>query len=149
MSHFFRNGNTFRVADNNAIDLHQHLPVGNYIVKQDPFKNFFLEMIDGFKPGPIKSEDIFELYRVWCGRVGITKFAPMHVLTAKLGKRPDIKKLKGRYLSGAQEKQAAFLLPKNHFETPDGKSQTEWLTQCVMDFKETMSNYRNGGHSTM
>jgi hypothetical protein len=73
----------------------------------------------------------------------------MHVLTAKLGKRPDIKKLKGRYLSGAQEKQAAFLLPKNHFEAPDGKSQTEWLTQCVMDFKETMSNYRNGGHSTM
>ena len=107
------------------------------------------ELIDGFKPGPIKSEDIFELYRVWCGRVGITKFAPMHVLTAKLGKRPDIKKLKGRYLSGAQEKQAAFLLPKNHFEAPDGKSQTEWLTQCVMEFKETMSNYRNGGHSVM
>ena len=52
MSHFFRNGNTFRVADNNAIDLHPHLPVGNYIVKQDPFKNFFLEMIDGFKQVP-------------------------------------------------------------------------------------------------
>lgn len=52
MSHFFRNGNTFRVADDNALDLHRHLPVGNYIVKQDPFKNFFLEMIDGFSQVP-------------------------------------------------------------------------------------------------
>ena len=48
MSHFFRNGNTFRVADNNALDIHEHLPVGNYTVKQDPFGNFFLEMIEPF-----------------------------------------------------------------------------------------------------
>ena len=53
MSHFFRNGNTFRVADNNALDLHEHLPVGNYTVKQDPFGNLFLEMIDTF-PQPKK-----------------------------------------------------------------------------------------------
>src|SRR5512137_112227 len=52
MSHFFRNGNTFRVADDNALDLHKHLPVGNYIVKQDPFKNFYLEMIDSFTQVP-------------------------------------------------------------------------------------------------
>ena len=52
MSHFFRNGNTFRVADNNALDMHAHLPVGNYIVKQDAFKNFYLEMIEGFKQIP-------------------------------------------------------------------------------------------------
>ena len=48
MSHFFRNGNTFRVADNNAVEVHDQLPCGNYIVKQDPFKNFFLEMVEGF-----------------------------------------------------------------------------------------------------
>jgi len=52
MSHFFRNGNQFRVADNNAINLHDHLPAGNYIVKQDPFKNFYLEMIEDFKQVP-------------------------------------------------------------------------------------------------
>lgn len=53
MSHFFRNGNTFRVADNNALDIHEHLPVGNYTVKQDAFGNLFLEMIDSF-PKPKK-----------------------------------------------------------------------------------------------
>lgn len=107
------------------------------------------EMIDGFKPVPVKSEDIFELYRIWCGRVGITKFAPMHVLTGKLGKRTDIKKAKCRYLQGAQEKQAAFLFPKGQFETPDGKTQSDWLSKCVSDFRESLSNYRNGGHSVM
>lgn len=48
MSHFFRNGNTFRVADDKAIEVHEHLPVGNYIVKMDPFENFFLEQVEAF-----------------------------------------------------------------------------------------------------
>jgi hypothetical protein len=50
MSYFIRNGNTFRVADKEAMDLHEHLPAGNYIVKQDPFGNLFLEHVDGFEP---------------------------------------------------------------------------------------------------
>ena len=50
MSHFFRTGNTFKVADNNSVDLHDHLPAGNYIIKADPFGNLFLEMIESFKP---------------------------------------------------------------------------------------------------
>jgi len=50
MSHFFRNGNTFRVADDKAIEVHEFLPAGNYIVKIDPFENFFLEEVEQFKP---------------------------------------------------------------------------------------------------
>lgn len=50
MSHFFRNGNTFRVADDKAIEVHEFLPAGNYIVKMDPFENFFLEEVEQFKP---------------------------------------------------------------------------------------------------
>ena len=107
------------------------------------------ELIDGFKPMPIKSEDIFQLYRTWCGRVGITKFAPMHVLTGKLGKRPDIKKSKGRYLDGVRDKQSSFIFPPNQFETPEGKTQVEWLSECVNSFKETFSSYRSGGHLEM
>jgi hypothetical protein len=50
MSYFIRNGNTFRVADKEAMDLHEHLPAGNYIVKADQFGNLFLEHVDGFEP---------------------------------------------------------------------------------------------------
>lgn len=50
MSYFIRNGNTFRVASEEAIDLHKELPVGNYTVKADQFGNLFLEMVDSFQP---------------------------------------------------------------------------------------------------
>lgn len=48
MAHFFRNGNMFRVADDKAVEVHEKLPVGNYIVKQDPFENFFLQEVDTY-----------------------------------------------------------------------------------------------------
>jgi hypothetical protein len=49
MSHFIRNGNTWRVADEAAMDLHKQLPPGNYVVKQDQFGNLFLEQVDHFE----------------------------------------------------------------------------------------------------
>lgn len=48
MAFFMRDGNTYRVADNANVDIHNVLPVGNYIVKQDMFGNFLLEQIDSF-----------------------------------------------------------------------------------------------------
>ena len=50
MSYFIRNGNTFRVADKDSIDIQDSLPVGNYTIKQDNFGNMFLEMIEAFTP---------------------------------------------------------------------------------------------------
>jgi hypothetical protein len=51
MSYFFRNGNNFTVADENAVDMHEKLPVGNYIIKKDPMSGaLFLQMIEQFKP---------------------------------------------------------------------------------------------------
>lgn len=49
MSYFIRNGNTYRVAAEEAMDLHQTLPVGNYTINKDMFENLFLEMVDGFE----------------------------------------------------------------------------------------------------
>lgn len=50
MTYFLRSGNTYRVTDEAALDLHQLLPAGNYIIKQDPMGNLFLEETDKFKP---------------------------------------------------------------------------------------------------
>jgi hypothetical protein len=49
MSYFIRNGNTFRVSSEEAMDLHQTLPVGNYTINKDMFENMFLEMVDAFE----------------------------------------------------------------------------------------------------
>jgi hypothetical protein len=51
MSYFIRNGNTFNVSDSNSLDIHEKLPAGNYIIKQNPMTGaLYLEMIDGFTP---------------------------------------------------------------------------------------------------
>lgn len=50
MTYFLRTGNTYRVTDEAALDLHELLPAGNYIIKQDQFGNLFLEETDKFKP---------------------------------------------------------------------------------------------------
>lgn len=49
MSYFIKSGNTFKVADKDALDIKDSLPAGNYIVKQDQFGAFFLEVVDSFE----------------------------------------------------------------------------------------------------
>lgn len=49
MSHFLRSGNTWKVADDRAMEVADKLPGGNYVVKMDPFGNMFLEEIEGFE----------------------------------------------------------------------------------------------------
>lgn len=51
MSYFIRNGNTFRVASEESLDLHKTLPVGNYTIQKDQMTGLlYLEMVDSFKP---------------------------------------------------------------------------------------------------
>lgn len=47
MTHFLRQGNCYRVAPQNAIDLRPSLPVGTYTIKKD-MQGLFLEQIDDF-----------------------------------------------------------------------------------------------------
>ena len=48
MSYYMKSGNTFRTATKESMDLHEVLPVGNYVVKQDQFENFYIEQIEDF-----------------------------------------------------------------------------------------------------
>ena len=49
MSHFIREGSTFRVFHNDSIDLQKSLPPANYVVKFDDFRNqFYLEEVESF-----------------------------------------------------------------------------------------------------
>ena len=51
MSKFFKNSNTFRVAPDSALDIHDTLPVGNYIIKENPMSGeLYLEIMDNFVP---------------------------------------------------------------------------------------------------
>ncbi len=49
MAYFLKSGKTFKVTSQEAMDLHEVLPAGNYTIAQDMFGNFFLEQIDSFE----------------------------------------------------------------------------------------------------
>lgn len=49
MTYYIRNGNTFKLADEESLDIQSELPVGNYTIKQDQYGNMFLETIDSFE----------------------------------------------------------------------------------------------------
>lgn len=50
MTYFLKSGTTFRVSTKEALDLHEHLPAGNYVVKKDEMTGqLYLEQIDKFE----------------------------------------------------------------------------------------------------
>jgi DNA polymerase III delta prime subunit len=50
MSYFLKSGNTFRVSTKEAMDLHETLPAGNYVVKEMPMDGpLYLEHIESFE----------------------------------------------------------------------------------------------------
>jgi len=50
MTYFLKNGNTFRISAKEALDLHEALPAGNYIIKENPMTGeLFLEHIGDFE----------------------------------------------------------------------------------------------------
>ena len=50
MSYFLKSGNTFRVSSKEAMDLHDELPAGNYVIKKnDMTGEMYLEGIDRFE----------------------------------------------------------------------------------------------------
>jgi ATPase family associated with various cellular activities (AAA) len=49
VSYYLKSGNTFRVSSKEQMDLHESLPVGNYVIKADPNIGFYLQQIEDFK----------------------------------------------------------------------------------------------------
>jgi len=50
MTYFLKSGNQFRVSAKEALDLHEALPAGNYIIKENPMSGeLFLEHISDFE----------------------------------------------------------------------------------------------------
>mgnify|MGYP002776428584 CR=1 FL=1 len=48
MAHFLKSGNTYRVASNEAMDVRDKLPAGNYTIKVPPLGDMYLEHIEDF-----------------------------------------------------------------------------------------------------
>ena len=78
MSKYFKNGNTYMQANEEMLDMHSLLPVGNYVVKIDPFERFYFERIEAFtKPSKVfgdtekKIERIFNTFQDRTASTGV------------------------------------------------------------------------------
>lgn len=99
----------------------------------DSTERFWLQWIgshlEGIPVGPCRSQDLYDLYKLWCNQVGV-KPAAQHILLGNLNKRADCWKSKSaeRYYLGTAEKQAIFIAP-TCAEVPPGMGKKEWLTK--------------------
>lgn len=50
MTYFIKDGNRFRLTNEANMDLHKHLPVGNYVMKSTMTGELYLEQVDAFEP---------------------------------------------------------------------------------------------------
>ena len=48
MTYYIKNGDTFTTSAEASLDIRNELPVGNYTIGQDPFGNFFFQVVDAF-----------------------------------------------------------------------------------------------------
>lgn len=49
MTHYLRNGNSFRVSEDGKLDVYTELPVGNYIISQDMHGNYYFDRTSSFE----------------------------------------------------------------------------------------------------
>lgn len=77
-TYFLKNGNTYRVTTDGAMDLHQVLPVGTYFVRLDPMIGFYIESVEDFKvPSTIygktgtDAERIVNTFKIRQGSTGV------------------------------------------------------------------------------
>lgn len=104
--------------------------------------------IDGVRLMPALSEDLFDLYRAWCQRQGISKAAPLNKLIDAIGKKKDMLLARKRYLNGSGlTNPKGFVIPqKSAVQMPPGSSETAWLGECAVAFRNAVSDYKGANH---
>lgn len=103
--------------------------------------------LDGVPLCPALSEDVFALYRAWCAKQGIGKPAQLNTLLGTLAKKPGVHKDRKRYLAGSTVKQAMCIFPPGGREMPAGLSESAWLGDQFVAFRNAVNDYRGTGYA--
>lgn len=114
-------------------------------VSMDSVERFTDQWINGdLDPVPIvpaRGEDLYDLYKTWCGRQGYLRFATLPKFQTELTRRAPLERKVARYQSGQRNVQARFVWPK-WVEQPPDQSQPAWLTECIEKFRDGVSTWK-------
>lgn len=138
-------------------DFNEHTPPLMTVAKQELlnlakdnvlrfYDDWFSGDIDGVPNVPVLSEDIYDLYKHWCGRQGV-KASPMNRMIDHLAKRSGATKERKRYMNGVMHSNPkTFIYPPQCLEMNPGNSESGWLGQCVEDFRQAVKEYKGGAY---
>lgn len=92
---------------------------------------------------PVLTEDLYELYKTWCGRQGVRP-SPMNRAIDHVAKRPGVHKTRKRVTIDGKESanQRSLIYPPNCLEQPIGSLEKIWLGQCLQNFKKSLNIYK-------
>jgi len=114
----------------------------------DSTERFIRAWLDGkLDPVPVvpcRSTDFYSVYRTYCTRAGIPKYAPRHILLGRAGKHKDLTKTQTHYMASGGRKQATFIFPNNNITPPDTMNKSLWLKDCIDEFTNGMQGWCDG-----
>ena len=92
--------------------------------------------------GPVLSQDLYDLYRAWCARIG-TKAAPMPKLVDAFARKHRVPVERKRYMDGINVRgpHSIAYLPGGP-QQPPGQSEQAWLGDCVEAFRNAVKDYK-------
>jgi putative DNA primase/helicase len=92
---------------------------------------------------PVLSDDLYELYKTWCGRQGVRP-SPLNRAIDHIVKRPGVGKFRKRLNIDGKDSanHRTLVYPQKCLELPIGSIEKFWLGICVQNFKKTLNIYK-------
>lgn len=100
------------------------------------------EEIGGLPCIPVTSELVHDAYAAWCLKTKIGRIAPLHSLTAFIGKQPNVRKKQEHIRIGQQHEKRTVIYPNVIADPPPHLTRSAWLGDCVEEFKAALENWR-------
>jgi len=98
--------------------------------------------IDGVPCVPCRSDDLYELYRLWAQREGLPRAAQKQTLITALGKKPGAAKAQERFMDGAGLEKKVVFYPPGDQEPAGAQSKQRWLGDQVTAFRTAVNDWR-------
>ena len=95
---------------------------------------------------PAIAEQLYALYRLWCGDKGIKHPAAEHILLAAVGKQPGVLRRIDRFANPSRlgYLKRRIVYPPGQHQPPAGVTLSAWLSGCVEATNQALEDYRAG-----
>ncbi len=99
--------------------------------------------VGGIAARPALCEDVYDLYKSWCARVGV-RHAPMPKFINALARKHKVCSVRKRYINGTGVRGPHAVLLLGQTEPPPDTSEAGWLGDHIDTFRSAVKDYKGG-----